>query len=464
MRASEFAEVANMVLIDHLDIRAVTMGINLLPCAGGTASQIAARITDRVVGKARHLIEEAEKVENLYGIPIKNKRIAVTPVGMLANTCQDLAYDELAVGMDRAVKELNKAAPIPEKGITFIGGYSALLHKGYAESDARFIDSILPALKRTKHVCASLNIASTKTGINMQAVRQVAGLVKRLGAETEKGHGCAKFVVFANAPHDNPFMAGAFHGLGEPDCVINVGISGPSVIKRVVEGSRDVGFDTLADRIKRATFKVVRAGVLVGGKLAANLGIDFGVVDLSLAPTPEPPDNSIASIIEAMGIEKCGAPGTTAALALLVDAVKKGGAAAASSTGGLSGAFIPVSEDSGMVDAVRLKALSLDKLEALTSVCSVGLDMFGVPGDTPETTLAGIIADELAIGVANHKTTAVRVLPIPGTKAGDVVDLSEYNDLLGKVIIMDVNKFGAEQLFNRVGLGRIPAPLRSLTN
>jgi uncharacterized protein (UPF0210 family) len=289
-------------------------------------------------------------------------------------------------------------------------------------------------------------------------------MVKRLAIRTQDAHGCAKFVVFANAPDDNPFMAGAFHGIGEPEAVINVGISGPSVIRRVVEDSRDVDFGTLADRIKRAIFKVVRAGDLVGRKLAGQLGVDFGIVDLSLAPTPQPEDNSVARIIEAMGIERCGSHGTTIALALLVDAVKKGGVAAASNAGGLSGAFIPVSEDAGMVQAVLAGALSLDKLEALTSVCSVGLDMIGIPGDTPETTIAAIIADEMAIGVLNNKTTAVRLLPIPGKHAGDIVDLSPYNDLLGKVVVMPVKQFSSADFFDRLRLGRVPAPMRSLTN
>jgi hypothetical protein len=464
MRRQELTEISQMVLLDHLDIRAVTMGINLLPCAGGSTAETANKVKAHILQRAQRLIAEADKVENVFGIPIKNKRIAVTPIGLLAASCADQHYERLAIALDEAVKELNASARHPEKGIAFVGGYSSLVDKGYTRTDPGFIDSIPAALAQTSHVCSSLNVASTRAGINMDAVLQVAGVVKKLGATTEKGHGCAKFVVFANAPNDNPFMAGAFHGVGEPECVINVGISGPSVIKRVVENSRDVDFATLADRIKRAIFKIVRAGTLVGKNLAAQLGVEFGIVDLSLAPTPDPADNSIARIIEAMGIEVCGAHGTTAALALLVDAVKKGGVAATSSTGGLSGAFIPVSEDMGMVQAVLRGALTLDKLEALTSICSVGMDMVGIPGETPVTTIAALIADELAIGVINNKTTAVRLLPIPGAQPGDVVDLRPYNDLLGSVVIMAVKPFSSAAFFGRSSLGRVPAPLRSLTN
>lgn len=464
MRRQELTEISQMVVLDHLDIRAVTMGINLLSCASGSTKVVAEKVKSQIIRKAKNLIEEADKVENFFGLPIKNKRISVTPIGLLAGSCVDSQYQNIAVAMDNAVKELNGSAKNPNKGITFIGGFSALVDKGYTQTDRNFINSIVESISQTSHVCSSMNVASTKAGINMEAVLQVATVVKNLGANTEKGHGCAKFVVFANAPNDNPFMAGAFHGVGEPECVINVGISGPSVIKRVVENSRDVDFATLSDRIKRAIFKVVRAGTLVGKKLATQLGVDFGIVDLSLAPTPDPVDNSIARIIEAMGIESCGSHGTTAALALLIDAVKKGGIAATSSAGGLSGAFIPVSEDSGMVEAVQRGSLTLDKLESLTSICSVGMDMFGVPGETPVTTIAAIIADEMAIGVINNKTTAVRILPILGTKPGDVVDLRPYNDLLGNVIIMNVKPFSSEAFFNRLSLGRIPAPMRSLTN
>jgi uncharacterized protein len=472
MRKNDMTEIAQMVLMDHLDIRAVTMGINLLDCATETSQRTAEKVKAKIKEKAQDLISQAQDIQNVFGIPIKNKRISVTPIGLLANSCKDREYYRIAIAMDEAVKELNDVLDNDDdkktKGITFIGGYSALVHKGYTDSDGAFVNSIVEALDRTKHVCSSMNVASTKTGINMEAVRQVASMVKKLGAKTDKGHGCAKFVVFANAPEDNPFMAGAFHGIGEPECVINIGISGPSVIRRVVEASRDVDFGTLSDRIKRAIFKVVRAGELVGRKLATALGIEFGIVDLSLAPTPDVPErgihnNSIARIIEAMGIEKCGTHGTTVALALLIDAVKKGGVAATSSVGGLSGAFIPISEDTGMVDAVTHHALSLDKLESLTSICSVGLDMVGIPGDTPETTIASIIADEMAIGVINNKTTAVRILPIPGAAPGQIISLKEYNDLLGDVIIMDVNKYSSEE-FWRVNPGRVPAPIRSLTN
>lgn len=469
MRKSEMTEIAQMILMDNLDIRAVTMGINLLSCASSSSRTLAEKVKAKILEKAKNLIQEAENIQNEYGIPIKNKRISVTPIGVIAKSCDDRKYQRIAIAMDEAVKELNSPwishHPVQEKGITFIGGYSSLVHMGSTYTDRLFIDSIPEALANTKHVCSSVNVATTKAGINMEAVLRVAEMVIKLGQETESAVGCAKFVVFANAPDDNPFMAGAFHGIGGAGCVINVGISGPSVIRRVVESSRKVDFPTLSDRIKRAIFKVVRAGELVGKKLALQLGEDFGTVDLSLAPTPDPPDNSIAKIIEAMGIESCGAHGTTVALALLIDAVKKGGVAASSSVGGLSGAFIPVSEDLGMVGAVQRGSLTLDKLESLTSVCSVGLDMFGVPGDTPATTIAAIIADEMAIGVINNKTTAVRVLPIPGTRPGDIVDLTKYNDLLGKVIVMDVKNFSAEAFFkDRFSLGKIPAPIRSLTN
>lgn len=471
----EWTEIAQMVLLDHLDIRAVTMGINLLDCASSSSQLTADKVKEKIVYQAKDLINRATDIQNEFGIPIKNKRISVTPIGLLANRCEDRDYHLIAKAMDEAVVQLNSIFDSEldrtTKGITFIGGYSALVHKGYTDSDRAFVKSIVEALKQTKHVCSSMNVASTKTGINMEAVRQVAGMIKELGENTDKGHGCAKFVVFANAPEDNPFMAGAFHGIGEPECVINIGISGPSVIRRVVEDSRNVDFVTLSDRIKRAIFKVVRAGELIGRKLATALGVEFGIVDLSLAPTPDDPGkgirkNSIANIIEAMGLEKCGTHGTTVALALLVDAVKKGGVAASSSVGGLSGAFIPISEDTGMVEAVSKGALSLDKLESLTSVCSVGLDMVGIPGDTPETTIASIIADEMAIGVINNKTTAARLLPIPGAKPGEIVSLTEYNDLLGDVIIMDVNKYASEDFWERRvnRLGRVPAPIRSLTN
>lgn len=474
MRKNEMTEIAQMVFMDHLDIRAVTMGINLLDCADRTSQRTAENVKVKIIEKAQHLISQAQEVQDVYGIPIKNKRISVTPIGLIANSCKDKdrEYHLIAKAMDEAVIELNDMAfknndeEKKKRGITFIGGYSALVHKGYTKSDRAFVNSIVTALGNTKHVCSSMNVASTKTGINMEAVRQVASLVKELGEKTKQGHGCAKFVVFANAPEDNPFMAGAFHGIGEPETVINVGISGPSVIRRVVEKSRDVDLGTLSDRIKRAIFKVVRAGELVGRKLATSLGVDFGIVDLSLAPTPFPKENSVAKIIEAMGIDSFGTHGTTVALALLIDAVKKGGVAATSSVGGLSGAFIPISEDSGMVEAVARGSLGLDKLESLTSVCSVGLDMVGIPGNTPETTIASIIADEMAVGVMNNKTTAVRILPIPNTKPGDVVSLAEYNDLLGEVIIMDVNKFGSENFWKRrlPNPGRVPAPIRSLTN
>jgi len=468
-RAFEIQEIAQMVLMDRLDIRAVTMGISLLDCASEDLERMKQKIYSKIMTKAENLVEQANKVENEFGIPIKNRRIAVTPISLIAGNSKNRKYKEIAEVMDKAIKYLNTSAT-QGKEITFIGGYSALVHKGWTRAEEAFIESIPAALSSTKHVCSSVNVASTKAGINMGAILKIGRVIKEIAEQTPDAVGCAKFVVFANAPEDNPFMAGAFHGVGEPECVINVGISGPSVIRRVVEESRKEDLSLLADRIKRASFKVVRAGEMVGHQLAVNLGVEFGIVDLSLAPTPDP-GNSIANILEAMGLERCGTHGTTAALALLTDAVKKGGAMASSRVGGLSGAFIPVSEDAGMVEAVKEGALSLDKLEAMTSVCSVGLDMIGIPGDTPSETIAAIIADEMAIGVMNNKTTAVRLIPIPGGKPGQVVDLRKYNDLLGEVIILDVKKQWSSRNFVTRSQprdlefpGRIPAPITSLTN
>ena len=387
----------------------------------------------------------------MLGIPIINKRISVTPVSLLVGRAAPEECVRLAVTLEKAARET---------GVNFIGGYSALVHKGYTNSEKSLITSIPMALKETEHVCCSVNVATTKAGINMDAVKEMGQIIKQaaeLSADTA-GSSCARIVVFANAPEDNPFMAGAFHGVGEPECVINVGVSGPGVVKCALEQVRGSDFSVVAETIKRTAFKVTRMGQLVAREASERLGVPFGIVDLSLAPTPAIGD-SVARILEEMGLEKCGTHGTTAALALLNDAVKKGGVMASSHVGGLSGAFIPVSEDEGMIDAVCSGSLSLEKLEAMTCVCSVGLDMIVVPGDTPASTISAIIADEAAIGMVNCKTTAVRIIPAPGKKVGDTV---EFGGLLGSGPVMPVNSYGSERFIERGG--RIPAPIHSLKN
>lgn len=462
-RVSEISEIAQMVRVDRMDIRAVTIGINLLDCVSENIERIKQNVYDKILPMADKLVEQADRIENEFGIPIKNRRIAVTPISLIVGNVPKEEYEEIAEVLEQVVKKVNSPPRMPEKGITFIGGYSALVHKGWTRTEEAFIESIPSALSRTEHVCSMVSVASTKAGINMTAILKIARIIKEIAEQTPNAVGCARFAVFANAPEDNPFMPGAFHGVGEPECVINVGISGPCVVKRIVDQSENVSLDLLADRIKRASFKMVRAGEMVRRELAKNIGVEPGIVDLSLAPTFDPEENSIAKILEAMGLEKCGTHGTIAALALLTDAVKKGGVMATTNVGGLSGAFVPVSEDKGMIEAVEAGALSLDKLEAMTSVCSVGLDMIGIPGDTPLETIAAIIADEMAIGVMNNKTTSVRLIPIPGGKPGQVVDFREYNDLLGLVIILDVKKqWSSRNFVNRNG--RIPAPITSLTN
>jgi hypothetical protein len=413
--------------------------------------QLCTRIYDKITGVARHLVKTGEAIEREYGIPIINKRIAVTPIAIVAESAQGDCV-KVARAMERAAREL---------GINFIGGYSALVHKGYTGGDERLIESIPEALTTTERVCASVNVATTKAGINMDAVAHMGRVIKKAAElSTERDSiACTKLVVFANAPEDNPFMAGAFHGIGEPESVINVGVSGPGVVYSALKKlGPDADFSEVAELIKKTAFKITRMGQLVATEASKRLGIPFGVVDLSLAPTPVVGD-SVALILEEMGLQKCGAHGTTAALALLNDAVKKGGVMASSHVGGLSGAFMPVSEDAGMVEAVRCGALSLEKLEAMTCVCSVGLDMIAVPGDTPDYTLAAIIADEAAIGVTNNKTTAVRIIPVCGKKAGDAV---EFGGLLGGGVIMPVNAFSSRTFIERGG--RIPAPIHSLRN
>jgi len=451
LSVQEIMETIRMVQQENLDIRTITMGISLRDCSHSDSRVMGTKIYDKITGLASHLVRTGEEIEREYGIPIVNKRISVTPISIIAESCETDDYVCFAEVLEKAAAEV---------GVNFIGGFSALVHKGFTKGDLKLLKAIPEALAGTERVCSSVNVATTKAGINMDAVYQMGKIIKEAAALTarEDGLACAKLVVFANVPEDNPFMAGAFHGIGEPECVINVGVSGPGVVKNAVEKAKDVDFGSLAETIKRTAFKVTRMGELVGRAASAKLGVPFGIVDLSLAPTPAVGD-SVAAILEGMGLERCGTHGTTAALALLNDAVKKGGAMASSYVGGLSGAFIPVSEDAGMIRAVEEGALSLDKLEAMTCVCSVGLDMIAVPGDTSAETISAIIADEAAIGVVNQKTTAVRIIPAPGKKEGDYV---EFGGLLGRAPVMAVNKYSSSAFVKRGG--RIPAPIQSLRN
>ncbi len=447
----EVFETIKMIQKENLDIRTITMGISLRDCSHPDIDISCQKIYDKITRYAEKLVITGENIEREYGIPIINKRISVTPIALIAESCESADYTRFAKAMDKAAQTV---------GVNFIGGYSSLVHKGYTKGDKRLITSIPEALSETKLVCSSVNVASTKAGINMDAVAEMGRIVKE-AAQLTAGSGalaCAKLVVFANAVEDNPFMAGAFHGIGEPECVINVGVSGPGVVKCALEKVKGEDFGVVAETIKKTAFKITRMGQLVAQEASRRLDVPFGIVDLSLAPTPAIGD-SVAHILEEMGLEKCGTHGTTAALALLNDAVKKGGVMASSYVGGLSGAFIPVSEDAGMIDAVLSGALSLEKLEAMTCVCSVGLDMIVVPGDTTAETIAAIIADEAAIGVVNQKTTAVRIIPAPGKKIGDKV---EFGGLLGSGPVMKVNSFSSSEFINRGG--RIPAPLHSLKN
>lgn len=450
-----------MVEVEHFDIRTVTLGISLRECATPDAKALSANVYEKVVRIASRLVPVAQEVQDEFGIPIINQRISVTPVALVVEPAvvaagSSAAAQEILVEVARA---LDRAAA--EVGVNFIGGFSALVDKGCTPADWALIESLPAALASTNRLCASVNAASTRAGLNMDVIARLGTIIQQIARATADrgGSGCARFVVFANMPGDNPFMAGAVHGLGEPEIALNVGISGPGV---VLEAIRRLGknrpLQEVAETIKRTAFKITRAGELVGREVAARLGVPFGILDLSLAPTPEVGD-SVAEILEAIGVDVVGAPGTTAALALLNDAVKKGGAMASTSVGGLSGAFIPVTEDAGMVAGVARGALGLEKLEAMTSVCSVGLDMIPLPGDTPAHTLVGILADELSIGVINHKTTAVRVIPVPGKKAGERVD---FGGLLGGGPILPVSAFGCNVLAQRGG--RIPAPLQSLRN
>lgn len=447
----EIIETIRMVQMENLDIRTITMGISLRDCAHPDLKVAAARAYDKICRLARNLVVTGEQIASEYGIPVINKRISVTPIALVAESSTADSYVLMAEYLDRAAKEV---------GVNFLGGFSALVQKGQTRGDAALIASIPEALATTERVCASVNIGSTRAGINMDAVAQMGRTIVATARRTadRDGFGCAKLVVFCNAVDDNPFMAGAFHGIGEPECVVNVGVSGPGAVLRAIEKEGHGDFGTLATTIKRTAFKITRMGELVGRAASTKLGVPFGIVDLSLAPTPAVGD-SVARILEAMGLERVGTHGSTAALALLNDAVKKGGAMASSYVGGLSGAFIPVSEDIGMIEAAGMGALSFDKLEAMTCVCSVGLDMIAIPGDTPAETISAIIADEAAIGMINRKTTAVRLIPAPGKKVGDMV---EFGGLLGRAPVMAVHRESSRDFIARGG--RIPAPIQALNN
>lgn len=450
----EIMETINMIDRENLDIRTITMGISLKSCADSNIDVLCENIYNKITSYAKDLVKVGEEIEAQFGIPIINKRISVTPVSMVLEPVKNLTVEDCV----KVAKTLDIAAKAV--GVNFIGGYSALVQKGYTNNEKIFISSIPQALAATDIVCSSVNVASTKTGINMDAVKQMGEIIKQAAALTAEsgGFACAKLVVFSNAVEDNPFMAGAFHGDGEGECVINVGVSGPGVVKCALEKVAGEDFGVVADTIKKTAFKITRMGQLVAQEASKRLNVPFGIVDLSLAPTPAVGD-SVAYILEEMGLEQCGTHGTTAALALLNDAVKKGGVMASSYVGGLSGAFIPVSEDAGMIAAASSGALSLEKLEAMTCVCSVGLDMIAIPGDTSASTISAIIADEAAIGMVNTKTTAVRIIPAPGKKVGDVV---EFGGLLGSGPVMRVSSLSSEEFISRGG--RIPAPIHSLKN
>lgn len=449
METNQILETIRMVEEENLDIRTITMGISLLDCMDADADVACEKIFNKITTKAKDLVKVGEAIEMEYGIPIINKRISVTPIGIIASASKVTAEDcvKFAHALDRAATEV---------GVNFIGGYSALVEKGYQGADKALIESIPQALAETSFVCSSVNIGSTKSGINMDAVKLMGETIKKTAEASDMG--CAKLVVFANAVEDNPFMAGAFHGVGEADCVINVGVSGPGVVKRALEKVKGQSFDVVAETVKQTAFKITRMGQLVGRVASERLDVPFGIVDLSLAPTPAVGD-SVALILEEMGLESVGTHGTTAALALLNDAVKKGGVMACNHVGGLSGAFIPVSEDAGMIKAVQNGLLNLEKLEAMTAICSVGLDMIAIPGDTTSETIAAMIADEAAIGVINHKTTAVRIIPAKDAKVGDMI---EFGGLLGTAPVMKTNPAKSTDFIQRGG--RIPAPIHSFKN
>ena len=449
----EVVETNQMIEEENLDVRTITLGISLMDCIDSDLDRLNEKIYKKITTLAKDLVSTGEKIESEFGIPIVNKRISITPVALVGGSACKKTEDFVMIAetLDKAAKEV---------GVNFIGGYSAIVSKGMTKSDELLIRSIPMAMAKTERVCSSVNVGSTKTGIDMDAVRLCGEIVKETAEATKDKDsiGCAKFVVLCNAPDDNPFMAGAFHGVTEADTIINVGVSGPGVVKTALEQVRGKDFETLCEMIKRTAFKVTRVGQLVAQEASRRLGVKFGIVDLSLAPTPAIGD-SVAEILEEIGLEHAGAPGTTAALALLNDQVKKGGVMASTAVGGLSGAFIPVSEDQGMIDAVNAGALTLEKLEAMTCVCSVGLDMIAIPGDTKASTIAGIIADESAIGMINQKTTAVRLIPVIGKEVGEVV---EFGGLLGYAPIMPVNQFSCDAFVQRGG--RIPAPIHSFKN
>lgn len=448
----QILETINMIKLHHLDIRTVTMSLSLRDCISDDAERVYANVHNKIIKYAKNLYQYANELEDEYSIPIINKRIAITPASILGESCKNFDYVKLAKVLDDTAKEVN---------VNFIGGFSALVEKGCTKGDSALIESIPEALACTDYICSSVNVASSKAGINMNAVLKMADIIKKSAELTadKDGLGAAKLVCFCNAPNDNPFMAGAFTGYSEPECALNVGVSGPGVVMAAVESlPKNADLSEVANTIKKIAFKITTTGELIGRKLANRLDIPFGVIDLSLAPTPAEGD-SVAGIFKAMGLQHAGAHGTTAALAMLNDAVKKGGIMASSQVGGLSGAFIPVSEDAGMIEATTNGHLTFDKLEAMTSVCSVGLDMIAIPGNTPNSTIAGIIADEMAIGMINKKTTAVRIIPVPNKKVGEV---AVYGGLLGEAPIMEVGNLSSEIFVNRGG--RIPAPIHSLNN
>jgi len=450
LNTDEIVQTIRMIEQEHLDVRTITLGLSLLDCATGDIKRTADKVYEKICREAHDLVPVGEAIEREFGIPIVNKRVSVTPVALVAGGCGDDLVP-IAEAMDRAAREVS---------VNYIGGFSALVQKGFTTGDRSLIASIPEALARTERVCASVNVGSTRAGINMDAVAEMGRTVKRAAALTadQGGMACAKLVVFANAVEDNPFMAGAFHGVGEPECEVHVGVSGPGVVQHALQSVHGQPFDVVAETVKKTAFRITRMGQLVAQEASARLGVPFGIVDLSLAPTPAVGD-SVAAVLEEMGLESVGGPGTTAALALLNDAVKKGGVMASSHVGGLSGAFIPVSEDAGMIAAAEAGRLTIEKLEAMTCVCSVGLDMIAVPGDTPAETISAIIADEAAIGMINNKTTAVRIIPAPGKQVGDTV---AFGGLLGSAPVMPVNRCSAADFIARGG--RIPAPLHSLKN
>ena len=450
---NEVFETNNMIEKENFDVRTITMGISLLDCIDSDLAETNRKIREKILSKAQNLVSTGNEISNELGVPIVNKRVSVTPIALIGSACCHTTDDFVTIAktLDDCAKTI---------GINFIGGYSALVSEGMTAADELLIHSIPKALATTERVCSSINVGSTKQGINMDAVRLMGDIVRETAELTgdEDGLGCAKLVIFCNAPDDNPFMAGAFHGVTMPDAVINVGVSGPGVVKCALEECRDADFEVLCETIKKTAFKITRVGQLVAQEASKRLGVPFGIIALSLAPTPAIGD-SVADILEEMGLERAGAPGTTAALALLNDQVKKGGVMASSYVGGLSGAFIPVSEDQGMINAVEAGALTIEKLEAMTCVCSVGLDMIAIPGDTKATTISGIIADEMALGMINQKTTAVRLIPAIGKGVGDTV---EFGGLLGHAPIMPVNQFDCSRFVSRGG--RIPAPVHSFKN